>query len=71
MAPFLRENTRPAFLSLMLHGVIAAALLFAADFSFHHASVGSSAPIQATVVDSRLLNAAAAAKAAAQQQAAQ
>ena len=69
MAPFLRENTRPAFLSLILHGAIAAALLFAADFSFHHASLGDSAPIQAIVVDSRVLNAAATAKAAAQQQA--
>ena len=55
MAPFLRENSRPAFLSLLLHGAIAAALLFAADLSFHHASLGGSAPIQATVVDSRLL----------------
>ena len=55
MAPFLRENTRPAFLSLLLHGAIAVALLFAADISFHHASLGGSAPIEATVVDSRLL----------------
>ncbi len=65
MAPFLRENTRPAFFSLLLHGAIAAALLFAADFSFHHASLGGSTPIQATIVDSRLLRAGTAAHRAA------
>ena len=61
MAGFLRENSRPAFMSLLLHGLIAVALLWAADFSFQHATVGApSVPIEATVVSSRVVLAAAA-----------
>ncbi|HVC02376.1 MAG TPA: cell envelope integrity protein TolA [Steroidobacteraceae bacterium] len=59
MAGFLRENSRPAFLSIALHGLIVVALLFATDFSLHRANLGEQpVPIDATVVDSRVVRAA-------------
>ncbi|HEX4153726.1 MAG TPA: cell envelope integrity protein TolA, partial [Steroidobacteraceae bacterium] len=70
MSGFLRENSRPLLFSVLLHGGIVAALLVIALMpASHHPSTPESAPVNATVVDSRLLHAAQQAKA--DQQAAQ
>lgn len=75
MASLLKENARPAFMSIALHGLIVAALILAADFSLRKPSSDEEPlPVVATVVDSRIVRAALthkddAARAAAQQQA--
>ncbi|HTV96701.1 MAG TPA: cell envelope integrity protein TolA [Steroidobacteraceae bacterium] len=55
MAGFFRENSRPVLYSVMLHGALAAALVYLA-LSPRQSSTGEqSAPINATVVDSSVL----------------
>ena len=64
MTRFLRENTGPVFYSVLLHGGIVAALVLMAVLPSSHPPVSmSSVPVNATVVDSRILHAAQQAKA--------
>jgi len=75
MSGYLRENFRPVFLSVALHGGVIAALILMANFSLQVSSPDlQPLPINATLVDSRVVRAAqqaqlaaAAAAAAAQQ----
>ena len=63
MAGFVHENARPAFMSIALHALIVLALIFAADFSLHKPqSDDQPLPVEATVVDSRIVRAALSAK---------
>jgi colicin import membrane protein len=64
MPGFLRENSGPVFFSVLLHGGIVAALVLMAVMPSSHAPVSmSSVPVNATVVESRILHAAQQAKA--------
>jgi colicin import membrane protein len=64
MTRFLRENTGPLFYSVLLHGGIVAALVLMAVLPSSRPPVSmSSVPVNATVVDSRILHAAQQAKA--------
>ncbi|MGD0504745.1 MAG: cell envelope integrity protein TolA [Steroidobacteraceae bacterium] len=64
MARFLRENSGPVFFSVLLHGGIVAALVLMAVMPSSHPPVAlQSVPVNATVVDSRILHAAQQAKA--------
>ncbi len=64
MPRFLRENSGPMFFSVLLHGGIVAALVLMAVMPSSHLPVSvQSVPVNATVVDSRVLRAAQQAKA--------
>lgn len=61
MPGFLREHTSSLFLSVLLHGLLAGALIFAAMFTLHKPSkpaAGDVLPIDARVIDSQVLKAA-------------
>lgn len=59
MAGFIREHSVPIVFSVLLHGLVAAALLFMALISVRHPPVNSQPiPIDAVVVDSQVLHAA-------------
>jgi colicin import membrane protein len=80
MSGFLREHSWPVFFSVLLHGLLAAVLVYGALLSVQHAPLEvQPIPIDAVVVDSQVLRAAqraladqeaARARAAAEQQAA-
>lgn len=77
MPGFLREYSSSVLFSMLLHGLMIAALVFSAQFSFtHHPLNLQPLPMSATVIDSQILHAAAraqeeaAARAAAQAKAA-
>ena len=64
MSRFLRENSGPVVFSVLLHGGIVAALVLMAVVPSSHPPVSvESVPVNATVVDSRVLHAAEQAKA--------
>jgi colicin import membrane protein len=64
MARFLRENSGPMVFSVLLHGGIVAALVLMAVMPASHPPISlQSVPVNATVVDSRVLHAAQQAKA--------
>ena len=60
MPGFFREHTSSLFLSVLLHGLLAAPLLFAARFTLHkpQPAAGEPLPIDARVIDSQVLKAA-------------
>ena len=60
MPGFFREHTSSLVLSVLLHGLLAAALLFAAMFTLHkpQPAAGQPLPIDAQVIDSQVLKAA-------------
>ena len=58
MASFVRENSGPVICSVLLHGALAAALVYLALVHTHAPVSMQSAPINATIVDSRILRSA-------------
>jgi membrane protein involved in colicin uptake len=58
MASFVRENSGPVICSVLLHGALAAALVYLTLVRTHTPESMQSAPINATIVDSQILRAA-------------
>jgi len=58
MASFVRENSGPVVCSVLLHGALAAALVYLTLVRTHAPVSMQSAPINATIVDSQVLRAA-------------
>jgi colicin import membrane protein len=58
MASFVRENSGPVIYSVLLHGALAAALVYLTLGRTHPPVSMQSAPINATIVDSQILRAA-------------